>query len=843
MTEEAPAAPLERRVPRELTSDSLLEGFLDYVTERGLELYPAQEEAILELVSGRSVILNTPTGSGKSLVASAMCFRALAERRRAFYTAPVKALVNEKFFDACRDFGARNVGLMTGDASVNRDAPIICCTAEILANVALAEMEDARVDYVVMDEFHYYADRERGWAWQVPLLVLPEHTRFLLMSATFGELKAFEGAIEALTGEAPAVVTSDRRPVPLEFTYRETVLQETVEELLKENKAPIYLVHFTQRSAAEQAQTLMSIDFLDKEKKREIQAELVGFRFDTPFGKDLRRWVQHGIGVHHAGMLPKYRLMVEKLAQRGLLKLICGTDTLGVGVNIPIRTVLLTQLCKYDGKKTAILTVRDFKQIVGRAGRKGFDDQGYVVAQAPEHEVENIKLRAKMAADPKKAKKIRMKKPPERGYAHWDERTFHKLIDSPPERLDSSFEVTHSMLLQVLDREDGDGCRRMKKLLRATHEPRAKKFQHGRVALGMFRSLIEADVVEVTKQHGRAFVDVKSDLQTDFSLNHSLSLYVVEAIRALDRESESYAFDAISLVEATLENPTAVLLAQLDKKKGDLVAQLKQEGVEYEDRMRELEQVEIDKPALETILTSYEAFREKHPWLSPGYVQPKSIAREMLEKGMGLTDYVKEYGLSRAEGVLLRYLSGAYKACVQTIPEDEKTDHFYDLCDELGAVVRSVDSSLIEEWEHLLEPSAPPSVDASPEPTSQTRDITQDRRAFTAMVRNLAARLLRLLALGRYEDAADLAGEGWTIKKMDDAMAAYHSEHAALRFDPGARAPANTLVTEEPTRWTVRQIMLDPDALDDWSFTFEVDLEKARAEGQPVMQLLTLEPS
>src|SRR5687767_6932830 len=183
-----PAAPLASRLPATPEPDALLDAFLDYARERKLELYPAQEEAMLELFAGRSVILNTPTGSGKSLVATALCFKALAEGERVFYTAPIKALVSEKFFAACRDFGPANVGMMTGDASVNRDAKIICCTAEILANIALREQERAPLRYVVMDEFHYYADRDRGWAWQVPLLVLPKSTRFLLMSATLGDV-------------------------------------------------------------------------------------------------------------------------------------------------------------------------------------------------------------------------------------------------------------------------------------------------------------------------------------------------------------------------------------------------------------------------------------------------------------------------------------------------------------------------------------------------------------------------------------------------------------------------------------------------------------------------------
>ncbi len=839
-------AALARRVPERPDADSLLDAFLGYAAEKELELYPAQEEAILELFAGKSVVLNTPTGSGKSLVATALCFKALAEKKRVYYTAPIKALVSEKFFAACRDFGPANVGMMTGDASVNRDALVICCTAEILANIALREMEQADLRYVVMDEFHYYADRDRGWAWQVPLLVLPQ-ARFLLMSATLGDTSRFGGAIEAITGEAPAFVTSDQRPVPLDFTYRETPIHETIAELCEQGKAPIYVVHFTQRSAAEHAQALTSVDFLTKDQKHAIKEALAGFRFDSPFGKDLGRWIRHGIGVHHAGLLPKYRLLVEKLAQRGLLKIICGTDTLGVGVNIPIRTVLFTQLCKFDGRKTAILSVRDFKQIAGRAGRKGYDVEGSVVCQAPEHVIENLRMRMKAGDDPKKLRKLKARKAPEHGYVHYDEQTFRRLIESEPERLDSSFQMTHGMLLEVLDREDGDGCRRVKRLLRASHDPPRLRYQHGRTAIAMFRSLLEAGVLEITKQGGRAYVDVNADLQEDFSLHHTLSLWVLDAVGALDRESESYAFDVISLVEATLEDPASILRKQLDKLKDDKIAELKAAGVEYEERMAELDKVDIVKPCLELILTTFDAFRKKHPWVGGEGVAPKSIAREMLELGMSFTEYVKEYGLARSEGLLLRYLSDAYKALVQNVPENAKTELLYELTDELGALVRNVDSSLIDEWERLRDPS---SFVARLERGEEEKevDVTSDRRAFTAMVRNALFGVVRAVALRRWDDAADavdaIEGESaWTPDRLAAALAPYFERHPSIRTDPAARAPKNTIVEAGDDAWEVRQILVDPEDELEWSIAARVDLERARREGRPVLELRSIGPS
>ena len=383
------------------SSDVLLDRFLDYTSARNLTLYPAQEEAILELLDGKNVILNTPTGSGKSLVASAMIFAALARGRRAVYTCPIKALVNEKWMGLCREFGPDRVGLSTGDATVNREAPILCCTAEVLANIALRQGADADIGEVVMDEFHYYADRDRGVAWQVPLLTMPQ-ARFLLMSATLGDTRFFEDAVTRLNGRPTVTVKSGARPVPLEYAYSEAPLAHAIEQLVDQGKTPVYVVHFTQADAASSAQDFTSLKICSKEQKAEIAARIAGFAFSSPYGGEVRKWLRHGIGLHHAGLLPKYRVLIEQLAQAGLLKVICGTDTLGAGINVPIRTVLFTRLCKFDGQKTAHLSVRDFHQIAGRAGRKGFDDRGFVVVQAPEHVIENLRLSEKTARDGKK---------------------------------------------------------------------------------------------------------------------------------------------------------------------------------------------------------------------------------------------------------------------------------------------------------------------------------------------------------------------------------------------------------------------------------------------------------
>ena len=836
-----PAPTLTRHLPPadvapEDLSDALLDGFMAYAAELGLELYPAQEEAILELFGGSSVVLATPTGSGKSLVALAVAYEALAKGLRSYYTAPIKALVTEKFFDLCLALGPENVGLMTGDATVNRDAPIICCTAEILSNLALREGASADVDRVVMDEFHYYSDRDRGVAWQVPLLVLGR-ARFLLMSATLGDTTRVESTVEELTGAPCVTVRSDERPVPLDYEYRLTPIHETLHDLLEQGKAPVYVVHFTQRAATERAQDLMSVDYLSKDEKRAIKDELRDARWPTPFGKELKRFLHHGVGVHHAGLLPRYRRVVEQLAQKGMLRIICGTDTLGVGVNVPIRTVLFTQLCKFDGEKVGVLSVRDFQQIAGRAGRRGFDAQGSVVAQAPEHVIENESMRRKAGGDAKKLRKMKTKKPPDRGYAHFDEATFDKLRSGEPEALVPRFRVTHGMLLDVLGRPDEDGISVMSALLRKSHLSRKQRIAQGRRAVSMVRSMLDADIL----RRGDGRYEVAADLQLDFSLNQALSLYAVEAIEALDIESPTYAVDVVSVVEAILENPGVVLMRQVDLAKTRAINAMKAEGVEYDERMKELEKIDRPKPLEEFLYLTFDEFREHHPWLEGENVRPKSVARDLWEQGMGFNDYVKEYGLSRSEGVLLRYLSQAAKALVQNVPEDAKTDELYDLTDSLLATVRAVDASLLDEWERLGDPEKVVSEPEVEEPEGD--DITRDRRGFTAMVRNESFRLVRALAMRRFEQAAEMlvqTDDAWDEVRLADAMATFFEAHGELRMDAEARAPKNLLITEGEDAWTLTQVLLDNDDDRDFRFEARVDLTLARSEGRPRLELLAL---
>jgi hypothetical protein len=837
------------------TSEILLDRFLQYVARRCLTLYPAQDEAILELLEGKNVILNTPTGSGKSLVASAMIFAALARGRRAVYTCPLKALVNEKWMALCREFGAERVGLATGDASVNRDAPVLCCTAEVLSNIALRGGADAPFDDVVMDEFHYYADRDRGVAWQVPLLTMPG-ARFLLMSATLGDTRFFEEALTRLNRRATVTVRAHERPVPLEYAYSEIPLAHTIEKLIDERKAPTYVVHFTQADAATSAQDFTSLKIATREEKAEIASRTAGFTFSSPYGSDIRKWLRQGIGLHHAGLLPKYRLLVEQLAQAGLLKVICGTDTLGAGINVPIRTVLFTRLCKFDGQKTALLTARDFHQIAGRAGRKGFDDRGYVVVQAPEHVIENLRLGEKAARD---GKKVVKRKPPEHNFVNWDLNTFKRLMGAQPEALASRFQVSHGMLLNVLSRP-GDGCRAMQRLIRESHEPEGAKAVHRRRGWQLFRALVARNVVEIVERTPEgASVRVHLDLQDDFSMDQTLSLYVIETLPLLEAESPTHALDVLTLVESILENPEVILRKQLDRIKARAVAQMKADGVEYEERMAELEKLEYPKPLRDFIYQSFNAFADRHPWVGEENIRPKSIAREMYEGFRSFAEYVLDYDLERSEGLLLRHLTSVYKVLKETVPDGVKTDEVREMELYFRTLLGTVDSSLADEWERMrmpgyaaLEPSPRGGAAAIAAAEAPSRDVTRDPKAFTAAIRTRVFTFLRAWSVG--DHASGLAaldappGEGdveaWTTDRLRAAREIYHAEHGALGFDPEARNLRHTHVTPsgDGRTWRVQQVLVDAESHNDWMAELDIDLAASRDANRPVLWLRSLGP-
>jgi superfamily II RNA helicase len=823
--------------PMPFEPDAAYTAFTEWSESRGFTLYPAQDEALIEIVSGANVILSTPTGTGKSLVAIAAHFTALCQGQRTFYTAPIKALVSEKFFALVDIFGAANVGMVTGDSSVNPDARIICCTAEILANLALRNGADAPVSQVVMDEFHFYADPDRGWAWQVPLLTLP-HVQFILMSATLGNMKPIADDLSTRTGRQTSLITGVDRPVPLHYSYATTPVHETIEDLLNTGQSPIYIVHFSQAAALERAQAMTSVKIISREQRDEIADAIGEFRFTTVFGQTLSRLIRSGIGVHHAGMLPKYRRLVEQLAQRGLLRVICGTDTLGVGINVPIRTVLLTALTKFDGTRMRQLSAREFHQIAGRAGRAGYDTAGTVIAQAPEHEAENARLVAKAGEDVKKLRRIVRKKAPD-GFVSWSENSFTRLIAAEPETLTSSMQVSHSMILNVIAR-GGDAFQTMRDLIFESNETWGAKLEHARRALAIYRTLRTAGVVT---QGADGRIGVTIDLQPNFALNQPLSPFALAVFELFDPASPTYPLDMISVLEATLDDPRPVLMQQQFQARGEAVAAMKAEGIEFDQRMELLEQISWPKPLEELLDAAFETYSATQPWIGDFALSPKSVVREMYERAMTFADFVGYYKVARSEGVVLRYLSDAYRAARQTIPDDAKTEGLLDLIEWLGELVRQVDSSLLDEWRAgaLAQSQGEAGVDQAAVRSTPLPVVT-NLRAFRVLVRNAMFKRVQLAAIEDWEALGELdAASGFDADAWADAMDAYFEEHDSVGTGADARSPSMLMVTEGTEQWTLRQILDDPAGDHDWGISATLDLAESAEQGIAVLRVTAID--
>ena len=823
---------------RNIDTDEIYERFFTWVEDvKGVKPWPHQEEAIMDLLAGDHVILNTPTGSGKSLVALGMHFAALCTGRRSYYTAPIKALVSEKFFDLVEVFGRENVGMITGDTHINADAPIICCTAEILANQALREGRHADVGCVAMDEFHYYGDPERGWAWQVPLLTLPD-TQFLLMSATLGNVDAIADKLEDMTDTDVDIIADAPRPVPLTYEYTLDPLEKTVELAFGKGETPIYVVHFSQDAALETANALASTGVSSKEQRAAIAEAIKGTKFTTAFGKILQRLLRTGIGIHHAGMLPRYRRLVEQLAQQGLLPVICGTDTLGVGINVPIHSVVLTALTKFDGTKMRKLRAREFHQIAGRAGRMGFDTEGLVIAEAPEFEIENAKALAKAGNDPKKLKKIKRKKAPE-GFVTWNENTFDKLIDAAPETLVPHMKITHSMVLNEVE-QGGDARYRIDRLIDdSAQTPEQKERLHAR-ADEIFQTLFDTNVIETEdRDDGGKDYFMTVDMPDDFALDQPLSPFLLAALELLDPESDTYALDVISMVEATLEDPKQVLRAQERQARDEAMIRMKEDGLDYDERMDRLQEITYPKPLEDMLQAAFDEYRHDVPWANDYWLSPKSVVRDMVETASDFTGYIARYNIARSEGTLLRYLSDAYRALARTVPQEKRDEQLDDIISWLRVVVRSIDSSLVDEWEHAGTDTDASEAAANLAAPGAKQAVVEDRRGLTVLVRNAMFRRVQLMDLDKPDELGALDKDwGYGVHEWEDTLDDYYDEHKYVNIDAKARSGELFILDESKENsehaWKVRQIIDDSDGDHDWAITGTVDLDATQSSGEVV---------
>ncbi len=832
-----------REVLPSIGSDPIdvLTAFMDWAEEGGRPLYPHQEEAALALVEGSHVVLATPTGSGKSMVALFGIVLARNRRERSVWTAPIKALVGEKFFELAELLGPEEIGLAIGDASINRDASVLVCTAEVLANQALAEGMHTPVGFACLDEFHFYGETDRGWAWQVPLLSM-HRCQFLLASATLGDVTPIVDDLYARSQREVALVTSVHRPTPLFHQWRMTPVAESVTEAVEKGLAPVYLVHGSQAAAIEQAQSLVSLPLTTRPQREAIAEALKGVRLNTGFGQMLARFLRNGVGVHHAGMLPRYRRLVEKLAGEGLLPAICGTDTLGVGINIPIRTVLLSALTKYDGNKVRTLKAREFHQLAGRAGRPGFDPDGHVWAQAPEHIIDNERALARAGDDPKARRKVHRSAPP-KGFVHFDEKTFERLIAASPEPLTSRFRVTPHLVATVLAREDGPAA--LKELLSTNHDTPARRRDHKKRAISVYRSLEAAGVAERMRAEDGRCAGVRigsvihgSDELLSVSFSSPLGPFAIEVVQSLDTEDPTYVLDVVSVIESTIEDPMAILIGQEKAARAFEVGRMKAEGLTYEERFDQIGEVSWPKPLAEVLAACYETYQSNHPWVFD-QPSPKAILREMLETGETFSGFVKRYKIERSEGLLLRYLTDAWRSLDRSLPSSAYTEPLEDVIVWLRELLTATDASLLEEWERMSglapversESSAPLSPSGPP-------------KAWKTAVRTAAFGWVEMFARRAYGPMADRTNT--EEFGLYTAMASYWATYREIRTDGDARSAAFFSLEDDPNSttkmWLVRQRFSDPEGDGEWGFSATVDLDAAMEAGAPTLVLRSIGP-
>ncbi|MCI6573776.1 MAG: DUF3516 domain-containing protein [Actinomycetaceae bacterium] len=894
--------------------DAIVEAFTSWVASTGRTMYPHQEDALLAIAAGDHVIAATPTGSGKSLIAAQALFTALANGKTGYYTAPLKALVSEKFFELIKLFGAHNVGMVTGDVAINANAPIVCATAEILANISLRDGSEADVGVAVMDEFHFYADPQRGWAWQVPLLELT-NTQHVLLSATLGDTSFFERDMERRTGRTVTLISGAQRPVPLNYRWSLDPLEDVIRDLVATHMAPVYVVYFSQREAVLGAQALLGTALISKERKEQISRALGSFRFGSGFGQTLSKLLRSGIGVHHAGLLPRYRRLVERLAQAGLLAVICGTDTLGVGINVPIRTVLITSLAKFDGNRMRHLTAREFHQIAGRAGRAGFDTIGYVVVQAPDYEIENERRLRKAGDDPAKIKRVQKVKP-EEGKLQWSRATFEKLRDKEPETLTSHLTMTHAIILNLMQRPDP--VQAVWTLLLDNHEPPARQSALVKSMLEITTSLEIAGVIERRPQNwlelatlppidaattltslaptlaDRASKDGSTppiyftkDVPDDFALNAPLSPFALSALDLLDPDSESYALDVLSVIEAVQEDPTPVLFAQRKAARSELIGNLKADGVDYNERMALADEVTWPMPLAQLLEPALETYAQSNPWVRSHTLSPKSIVREMIETASTFTEFVSRYGLQRSEGVLLRYLTDTYRALRQIVPISARDEEVDAIMAWLNTLVRSIDSSLLDEWEALADGhlsaselgmigaesdernTADEQADGQEVAFGADADghltFTRNKHALRTAIRNELFTIVQRLERDDLETLSEqYAADGWTLTRWDDAAAQYWDQYDYLGVDTAARSAEFFSILEDPSLadliqagarpamaaallethasgriWLVTQVLDDGEGDYSWALQAFADLDASDAADALVIHLLT----
>ncbi len=436
-------------------------GFYErFFFSRDLEPYPVQEKAIEKIVAGESVLVTVPTGTGKTLMAKAGIWKALARGETAIYTTPLRALTEEKYRELCDDFGADKVGFATGDYKVNPDAPVQVIVAEILWNKIYGDRVHAPADVVIMDEGHYFNDPERGHVWEQSIIGLDARSQLVILSATVGDAEQFCNWVYSCRRVELALVQSNERKIPLYHQYRESYLIEVARDLFQKGECPTIIFTFGRELCFERARLLKSCSRFTTDEERARIAEVAeATLLDRGISKELKPLLLHGIGIHHAGILPKYKQMVERLTLERLIKFVVSTETISAGINLPAKRVIFPEMRKYIQGKARLLNSAEYHQMAGRAGRPQFDTDGVAIALAPEAVVQTIRKEMKDAqkgrftVDENKVRRTaysRAKAEAQKdGDVTWDEEAFNRVVAGKPAPLRSQTKITAEQILAI----------------------------------------------------------------------------------------------------------------------------------------------------------------------------------------------------------------------------------------------------------------------------------------------------------------------------------------------------------------------------------------------------------
>ncbi len=704
------------------TNGDLELSFYDkFLFGRGLEPYPVQEQAIGKIFAGESLLVTVPTGTGKTLMAKAALHLAINKNQRAVYTTPLRALTEEKYRELCADFGEGYVGFATGDYKVNREAPIQVEVAEILWNRIVADKHVAPADIVVMDEGHYFNDPERGYVWEQSIIGLDPRVQLVILSATVGHPEKFCHWVE-LTRRVPlGLVDSRDRKVPLVHEFREEMMIDTVRDLAHTGDVPAIIFVFGREQCFEVARLLKSCRrFTTDEEKAQVEVLCDAALLPAGCAKELRPLLTHGIGIHHAGILPRYKALVEQLALARLIKFVVSTETIAAGINLPARTVVFPALRKFIKKEPRLITAAEYHQMAGRAGRPQFDDRGLAITLAPEEIVSDLKKELKDARKQGPDHEAKIKKTvynrargeaQRKGEIIWTPEVHAELVKGEPAELRSKTKITAEQVLAIglpdlAETSLNEADQRMAAAERSLPpsmrldivtvienlllEDRLKKELHKTLA----QLVANLRAIGVLDEHGK---QIAGDMIRELQGMDGLFIYYVLFNHQLDY------IELRALVEYLIDHD--IIQRQIDRKNEDAkrewmrtwLREQRDAGAQasWDDAEAAWEKANPRELTRVEIIHNELSGRIPHPELHGGK-KPKNVWAQLEDSGMGFLEFVERHHLEHEEGNLFSYLIRVMNFA-RKLGEASKLTEFEDMAERVQRILAHVDVRLVDD--------------------------------------------------------------------------------------------------------------------------------------------------